>query len=196
MIPPRLLAVTPGDHGRGRDLRPWLRALGEAGLPAVLLREPHAEASEVAALADEAARWIDAVIVHERCAGARALGLPLHLRAGPLGGRAPAGPFGVSCHDGAELDAAFAAGASWALLSPVWPPRSKPDDARPTLGLEGYLDRAAGRPVLALGGVDADRLRALRLAGGWGAAVLGGVFDARTPDGAAARARALLRALR
>lgn len=180
---PRLVAVTPGDHGRGRDLRAWLPVLGEAGLPALLIREPDAPAREIAALAEEAARWIPFVVLHERCAGARSTGLPLHFRAGGPDPR-PDVPFGISCHGGEAVDRALAAGASWAFLSPVWSPRSKPDDPRPTLGLDGYRAIAAGRPVLALGGVDAGRLAALRRAGGYGGAVMGAVFGGDPLHGA------------
>lgn len=190
---PRLVAVTPGDHGRGRDLRAWWPALGEAGLPAVLIREPEASAREIELLAAEAARWIPFVALHERCAGARALGLPLHFRSGGPAGR-PEPPFGVSCHNGAELDRAFTAGASWAFLSPVWSPGSKPGDRRPTLGPERCLSLAAGRPVLALGGLDAPRLAALRAAGAHGGAVMGAVFAA-DPLGGALAVRELLAAL-
>lgn len=177
MIPaPRLLAITPGD---GRDLTPWLLTLGAAGLGAVLIREPHLDAPALRRVVALAERWIPLVIVHDKNPHAARLGRPLHGRPGP-------GIAGVSCHDARGLDRAFAEGASYALLSPVWSPASKPTDRRPTLGLEGYLAMAADRPVLALGGVDGPRLRTLRARGAWGGALMGCLFGASTPDAAAA----------
>lgn len=208
---PRLLAITPGDHGRARDLQEWLRPLGEAGLPGVLIREPGIDAAETRALAREAVRWIPFVIVHDRCAGARATGLPLHLGesavAEPIGGTDPGRSllrnrddlpqgvrFGVSCHSREALDLAFGAGASWALLSPVWSPGSKPGDTRPTLGLERFVRWAAGRPVFALGGIDAERLVELRRAGAHGAALIGALFGRPSPREGAEAVRELVAA--
>jgi thiamine monophosphate synthase len=82
---------------------------------------------------------------------------------------------GVSCHEAAEVDAAFGAGATYALLSPVWRPASKPDDRREPLGPERFLAIARERPVLALGGVTPERHAWLRARGAWGSAVLGGL---------------------
>lgn len=194
MNAPRLLAITPGDHGVRRDLGPWLEALGRVGVPAVLLREPHLGRSELEALVAVARQHIGLVIVHDRNPHARALDLPLHLRGADLNGPLPHGVFGVSCHDRSELARAFDRGAAYALLSPVWSPTSKPDD-RPPLGLEGYLALAAGRPVLALGGVHAPRLREIEEAGGHGGAVLGALFGQPTVEGAARVGAALVQAL-
>lgn len=176
---PRVVAITPGD---GRALDPWLEALAPR-VDAVILREPGAAPADVA-------RWVARV----RGGGALAI---VHARAGRGGdlahlpdGAAPVGgPFGASCHDGPGLDRAFAAGAAYALLSPVWAPSSKADPRAP-LGLERFCALAAGRPVLALGGIDAARCRAAR-ARGYGVAGIGWFFSAATPAEAAARAAAL-----
>jgi thiamine-phosphate pyrophosphorylase len=67
----------------------------------------------------------------------------------------------ASVHDGAELERAR--GADLVLLSPVFPPGSKPTDPRPTLGPAGYarLRALAGCPALALGGMTVERLGGL-----------------------------------
>jgi thiamine monophosphate synthase len=187
--PPRLLALSPGD---GRPLGPWLNALAAAGWPAVLLREK-ADLDEAwrPAAARAAALGLQ-IIVHADNPGARADpgGWPLHL---PAGGPHHPAAWGRSCHSAAALDRAFAEGARYALLSPIWAPGSKPGDARPPLGPAALISAAAGRPVLALGGVDAARLGQLAAAGAWGAAVLGALA---TPDPgpAAAALRAAWRA--
>jgi hypothetical protein len=157
-----LLGITPGD---GRPLGPWIRAVSAGGLRSVLIREP-VPVDEAVRIAVDA---LELVVVHRKCPDADAIasrwGLALH---GP-----PIGPgSGASAHDEAEVDAALTAGAAYALLSPVWTPTSKPDDARPPLGLERFLAAAADRPVVALGGVTPERFRVLREHGA-GAAILG-----------------------
>lgn len=62
---------------------------------------------------------------------------------------------GVSCHDQAELTAAVSGGADFAVLGPVFAPKSKRSFQSP-LGLEEFGRLASnhpGFPVLALGGV-------------------------------------------
>jgi thiamine-phosphate pyrophosphorylase len=89
----------------------------------------------------------------------------------------------AAVHSEAELRRA--AGADLFLLSPVFPPGSKPGDERPPLGPSGYArlrKLAAGRPALALGGLDAERLRALGTVDA--VAVQGAVL--RAPDARAA----------
>jgi hypothetical protein len=171
-----LLAITPGD---GRDLLPWLSALAEAGLPAVLIREPTLPLADLRQLSSLP---IPAIVVHTKTPHAADLGLPLH---GP-------GRLGRSCHRAREVDAAFRDGAHYALLSPVWHPTSKPDDVRPTLGLDPFLRCARDRPVFALGGVTAVRYRSLRTHGAR-AAVSGALFGTASPRHAAEALRGFLR---
>lgn len=102
------------------------------------------------------------------------------------------GLVGVSCHDAAELDAAAALGAHFALLSPVYPTASHPD--APALGLARFGDILQRRalPVLALGGIWPARIPELMARGAAGVAVLGGIMEAPDPRKAA---RAFLRQL-
>lgn len=84
----------------------------------------------------------------------------LHLPSGspaPRRFRALAPPgfsIGVSCHSVAEVAAAEAAGAEYAIFGPVFAPLSKSSDLPPR-GLEGLRQAAAAAriPVLALGGI-------------------------------------------
>ena len=73
------------------------------------------------------------------------------------------------------------AGADYVLLSPVFRPTSKPEDDRPTLGLEGLeaAQRRLGIPVFALGGITPANAEAV-LAVTFGVAVLG--FLAEVPE--------------
>jgi thiamine-phosphate pyrophosphorylase len=78
--------------------------------------------------------------------------------------------------------------ADLALVSPVFRPRSKPDDTRPPLGASGFARMAATLPcpAFALGGIDSTNVGAL---GATGVAVISGVLHADDPELAA---RALL----
>ena len=92
-------------------------------------------------------------------------------------------------HD--EAEAARAAGADLALVSPVFAPRSKPVDRAP-LGPAGFASLAArlACPAYALGGVTAEGLAALAKVAG--AAVVGAVLDAPEPGRAAQQLLSLL----
>ena len=97
----------------------------------------------------------------------------------------------VAAHSLDELRASE--GCDAMLLSPVYPPGSKPGDTRVPLGPDGFgqLTRAAApTPCYALGGITPERVAGLAPIGGL--AVQSGVL--RAPDPAAA-ARALLAAL-
>jgi thiamine-phosphate pyrophosphorylase len=98
-----------------------------------------------------------------------------------LGGRAL---IGVSAHGAADIAAAAAAGADYATLSPIFSTASKPGYG-PALGLDALV-RAAARalPVIALGGITADRAEACWRAGAAGIAVMGEIMRAAAqPDG-------------
>lgn len=169
-----LLGISPGD---GRDLCPWLEALGRAGLPGVLIREPNVDRETLDRWVGLAVDGLPFVAVHDRNPHAREIarrrGVPLHVASDTP---PPPVPFAASTHSADEVDDALAAGAVYCLLSPVWSPLSKPDDVRPPLGPDRFLAIAGARPVLALGGVTPERFRVLQAAGA-GAAVLGGLSD-------------------
>ena len=114
------------------DYRECARALRDAGHPVIVDRNP----GEVAQLG---------------AAGFHATGPTLRgLRTRPV---AAEQWFGASCHDAAELAAARALGADYAVLGPVRGTPTHPGAA--TLGWDGFehLVRAAGLPVYAIGGL-------------------------------------------
>lgn len=96
----------------------------------------------------------------------------------------PSSPFGVSCHSAAGLARAEALGASYALLSPLFPTATHPHT--PALGLARFAELAAAVavPVIALGGLDARRIPEARRAGARGAAVLSEILSASDPHAA------------
>ena len=107
----------------------------------------------------------------------------------PAGDRAAA-LVGRSCHDPAEV--ARLAAEDYLTVSPVFPSASKPGYGPPLglAGLAGLVRLAAGRPVLALGGVETpERAAACRAAGAAGVAVMGAAMRSADPAGLVAGLR-------
>lgn len=198
---PRLIVITDWSLPRERVLSTVDAALRVSAEVAVQHRHPGAGTR----LFLEEARALRAVVdrhpgrrlfVNGRLDVALLVGADLHLpasapRALKVRPYLPPGRL-ISAAVHSADEARDAAGADLALVSPVFSPQSKPDDPRPTLGLDGF-DALAARlscPAFALGGVAAERLRALP--GAQGAAVIGAVFGAVDPELAT---RALLDAL-
>jgi thiamine-phosphate diphosphorylase len=95
----------------------------------------------------------------------------------------PVGWIGRSVHTEAEAAAAVNEGADFLLVGNVYQTASHP--GRPAAGLDLVRAAAAlGRPVIAIGGIDAGRAGAVREAGAWGVAALAALW--RAPDPAAA----------
>lgn len=95
----------------------------------------------------------------------------------------PAGWIGRSVHTEAEAATAVDEGADYLLVGNVYQTATHP--GRPATGL-GLVRAAAvlGRPVIAIGGIDAARAGAVREAGAWGVAAIAALW--RAPDPAAA----------
>lgn len=202
MIPP-LVALTPGDHGVVRELVSLLEAMAGAGLSMAVLREPQLSERAYVALARALAPVLGAgLLLHGKHPDALEIAsvadFGLHLPAGSdlrAARRRVRGLLGVSCHSPGEVAAARSARCDYAVISPVFPPTSKPGDVRETLGLPLLAEVCASfdLPVVALGGVDPPRARACRDAGAAGVAVLGGLFQPDTsPESAADAVRAYL----
>jgi thiamine-phosphate diphosphorylase len=169
------------------------RAL-DAGLPAVLFRDPDLADDEAATLARPLRRATSSrgarLLVHGRPALAEQVGADgLHLPAGAEPPPAPGRPLSLSAHDRAELARAGTLGAAFALLSPLFPTRSHP--GRSALGVAAFRDLAVASPVpvLALGGITTDNAADARVAGAAGIACIDGILAAEDP---AAAVRAFL----
>jgi thiamine-phosphate pyrophosphorylase len=89
----------------------------------------------------------------------------------------------IAVHDAAEAEAAE--GADLALVSPVFPPGSKPTDLRPPLGVDGFWRLATTLPCppFALGGIDPANASSIR--GEFGFAAISSVLRAEDPKNAA-----------
>jgi len=106
--------------------------------------------------------------------------------------RAAAGPalaLGRSTHDDAELARACTEPVDYVAYGPVFGTRSKstPHTARGLAALAEAAARVAPRPLVAIGGIDAERIDAVLAAGARGVAVLSAVAGAADPAAATAR---------
>lgn len=159
------------------ELPPWFRALGEAGVDALQLREKDLPDRALYGLTRRARTALPPprrLLVNGRADIALAAGADgAHLPAdgvplAPLRARfGPALLLGRSTHRVEEVEQARRDGADYALFGPVW---ETPGKGAPR-GL-GELRRAAalGLPVYALGGITLERLAAVAEAGAAGAA--------------------------
>jgi thiamine-phosphate pyrophosphorylase len=195
-LPDRLLLVLEPTQAR-RDL---LEDLAAAGARWFWLRAKTLSASETELLLWRLLPLPPGVTLSlgGHPALAATLGLGCHLpRDGDVAAAARLGLplLGCSAHDAGEAERAFAAGAGYVTLSPLFQPLSKVA-AGPALGLERFtaIARRLPRPVLALGGVTPERVGACLAAGAAGVAVAGGILGAPDPGAALRRFRAGLAA--
>ena len=192
---PRLHAVTDAETLRLEDLGVRAAAIAAAG-PAVAL---HARdrSSGGAVLAAATARLIAlarppeaAVFVNGRPDIAQSLGAQgVQLSRDDLApadarGIFPHGWVGRSVHDLAEAETAVAEGADFLIVGNVYLTDSHP--GRPAAGLDLVQATAAlGRPVIAIGGLDAARARDAHDAGAYGVAAIRALWHAKDPAAAA-----------
>jgi thiamine-phosphate pyrophosphorylase len=202
---PILCFVTDRASARGAKLAEIAAAAVRGGADWVQVREKDLDGAALLALVREIQRAVRAqdpearVIVNRRVDVALAAGadgahlgfdaLPLPEARALLGSSAL---IGVSVHAPLEVRAAEREGASYAHLAPIFAPYSKPASRAP-LGVEAITAAArAGIPVLAQGGIDAQRAGACIRAGAAGVAVTGELCAARDPEHAARALRAAL----
>jgi thiamine-phosphate pyrophosphorylase len=198
---PRLLAISSGAESAVAD-RAWLAGLAAAGVDGVQVREKGLDDADLLALARAARELLPAttaVLVNGRldvalAAGADGVHLPADgLPAAPLLawarhlGRRPL--VGRSTHRLSEVTAARDEGVDYVVFGPVFPSPGKGE----AVGLEALAAAARlGVPVLALGGVDAERVSEAIAAGAHGVAAIRAF---RSPAAAAAMGAALTAAL-
>ena len=167
-----------------------------AGAPLVQLRvKGVTDRSWWQLAADLVVRCRDAgvtLVVNDRVDIAAAVGADgVHLGADdlPVGAaRAILGPrslVGATCRDVESARRAEAEGADYLGVGPAFASSTKaglPEALGPA-GV-GEVSAAVGVPVIAIGGVDGERAKALMEAGAWGVAVCGAAFGASDPKGA------------
>lgn len=182
----RLVFIADGETARRGD---HLDAALGGGVTAVWLREPGASGDELYQLArDLVVRCKThgaALIVGDRADVALAAGA----HGVQIGHRSPPARrvrpwfdrwIGVSCHSANDLKRAAVSGADYAVLSPVY---GVPEKGTP-LGTEKFasiLRDAGDLPVVALGGIEASNVDAVRATGASGVAVIRALRDAADP---------------
>ena len=97
---------------------------------------------------------------------------------------------GQSVHDLAEAEAARVSGADYLVVGPVFETASHP--GRPALGLaklQKIVALAGDLPVIAIGGITAERVKDAKSSGAYGVAAIRALWDDADPAAAARRMR-------
>ncbi|MES2643536.1 MAG: thiamine phosphate synthase [Myxococcota bacterium] len=182
VLPPGLYGIVEPTLGDPLD---QARILCDEGAAVVQLRCKGWPSARLLALAEACRALPIVVVVNDDVAVAAAAGLAVHV--GQDDGADPAIAFGRSTHTAAQ--AAAPGGAAYIGFGPVFGTASKatPWSAR---GIDQLAEavRASPVPVVAIGGITADTLEAVRAAGAHGWAVIGAIWRAPDP-------RAAIRAL-
>lgn len=185
-IPPPLYAIADLEVLGSQRLEAAVATMAEAGIGWIQLRAKHASGAELCALAERCRRrlegspsafWIDdradvAAIVAAQGVHVGQRDLP------PAAARRVVGEevwIGLSTHDEAQLRAADAdPEVDVVALGPIFETRSK-DQPAPLVGLEGLARgrQLTGKPLVAIGGIDASNLERVLASGADSAAVLG-----------------------
>jgi thiamine-phosphate pyrophosphorylase len=175
-------AGTPFEVARKRLVEHLCRA-ADAGVDLIQIRERDLDAADLAAIVTDVLEGTRAVptrvVVNDRLDVALACGAGgVHLRAdsmsvGAARRLAPPGfTVGRSVHSVQE--ALDADGADYLVAGAVFPSASKPESTR-WLGVDGLraIVCTSRAPVLAIGGISAERMGAIAAAGAAGVAVIG-----------------------
>ena len=205
----RLYAIADADvcAAAGVEVDAVARAFADAGVSHVQLRAKSADGRRFLALADRVAAALRgtgaALIVNDRVDVAAAVGAGVHLGQRDLPAvearrlLGPAAVIGRSTHSPAELAFALVEPVSYVAFGPVFVTGTKanPD---PVVGLDGLaravpIARAAGRPLVAIGGITLETAPAVIAAGADAVAVISALCAAGVDAGA--RARQFLRVL-
>lgn len=188
--PSRVYAIADAGRIPAERLPHACEEIAAAGVGTIQLRAKRLADETLWEVAREAGRrlegWAGTLWIDDRVDLARMLRFDgVHLGQGDLDpadarGQLPADTLiGLSTHDGDQIDAAERdACVDWIALGPIFPTASKanPD---PVVGLEGLrrLRSRTRRPLIAIGGIDADNLGAVLAAGADAAAVLSAICE-------------------
>ena len=200
----RLCLVSDRNQTRGRDLGSVVETCLAAGLPAVQVREKDLSASALADLCRRLRASTHAagalLVINDRVDVALAVGADGVQRTAvsltiPEIREITAKRLriGASVHSLAEAEEAEQLGADWITFGPVFDTPSKRAYGAPQ-GLDRLraVATAVRVPVVAIGGITPERVRAVRAAGAAGVAVISAILAADEP---AAVTQAFLEAL-
>lgn len=194
---PRLHVITDVELQRRRSQLELAAMAARGGADAVQLRDKNATDDALLGEARAMRELGPALIIDDRVDLAWQIGAHgVHLGpddAPPAIARASLGPealIGATVNDLAALQALAGAPIDYIGVGPAWPTGSK-QRPRPVLGLDGLaqIAEASPWPVIAIGGITADRVADVLSAGAWGVAVIGAVVLADDPVRATAALR-------
>lgn len=198
---PSLYLITDRRRTAGRPLLEVVEQALQGGVDAVQLREKDLPARELLVLA-QALRQLCSqhgarLLINDRIDVAIAAGADgVHLPASSFSAsdaRTLLGPealIGVSTHSPAEVRAAAQAGADFVVFGPVYDTPSKRAYGPPQgLAALAAVTRTAPLPVVAVGGITADRVAETRAHGAAGVAVIGAILEAADPGASSERLR-------
>lgn len=203
MIDVRLIAILDPTLVGHRNAVQIAESVAQAGATALQLRMKHAGGMEYTRLAAALVERVAIpVYVNDRADVAWAAGAAgVHVGADDLptarlrGASRPAFGVGVSVGNDREASEACAGAPDYWSVGSVHATAHKPDAGVP-IGVTGFRRLAAmapaGTPVIAIGGVTAERVPELMAAGAAGVAVIGAIFGAPDPADAARRLRAAI----
>jgi thiamine-phosphate pyrophosphorylase len=189
--------VTDRQQTAGRDLVSVAEQALEGGVEAIQLREKDLGAGDLFRLGERLIPLTRAagaaLLVNDRADVAIALGADaVHLTRGSLPIRivrslvGPSMRIGISCHGLEDVREAVEAQADYIFLGPIYETPSKAAYGAP-IGLD-VLRRAHAAysiPILAIGGICADRVNEVLDAGAHGIAVISAILTAPDPRAAA-----------
>ena len=197
-----LILITDTARLRGRRLGDVVSFAVEGGVDAVQLREKELSGGDLHQLASSLRNVLAGralLLVNDRAdvalaAGADGVHLPEHSvpieAVRELVGEATL--VGRSVH---SVEAALRAeeeGVDYVQVGPVYETTSKPGATPAGLGLVREVVEAVRVPVVAVGGITAERAGDVLAAGATGVAVIGAIMDADDPKRAASRLRCAL----
>jgi thiamine-phosphate pyrophosphorylase len=200
--------VTDRAQTVGRDLVEMLEQALGAGVRAIQLREKDLDTKEICRLAERllsVTRQVGAaLIVNDRVDVGMALGADgVHLTRKslpPKEARALAGSgtlLGISCHGVADVEEAVAAGVDYVVLGPIYATPSKMRYGAPAgLGILRQARAICPVPILAIGGINVQRVPEVMEAGADGVAAISAVLSAPDPAAAASEILAAVRSHR
>jgi thiamine biosynthesis protein ThiS len=188
---PRLMLVTDARRAR-MSLAELVKEAVAGGVDAIYLRDPHGSLDDLAQTTRDLRAQVGdevALLVNGEPRAALATGCGLHLRERDLpaeAARAVLGPralIGRSVHT--PEGAAAATGADYLLAGHVYPSPSKPE--APPLGPAGLarIVAVAPCPVIAIGGITAERVAEAIETGARGVAAIGAIVENDDPRAAA-----------
>lgn len=203
--PIRLYLITDRTRTGGRPLYDVVEAALRGGVDAMQLREKDLPARDLVDLARRLRtlcnRYGTRLLINDRidvalAAQADGVHLPVNsfLPADARRLLGPSGLIGVSTHSPAEARVAATGGADFIIFGPLFETPSKRAYG-PPVGV-GALERVTAEvavPVIAIGGITADRVAMVCQHGAGGVAVIGAVLEAEHPEVMAREIKARLK---